>query len=153
MFHISSSIKKIAYAAAFACGLVGCSTATPEGYQRLCEAYRDVSEQTLIDSWGQPDSTHARPGGGEFVRYRKIRTWTVPGGITYMPQQIYQSGTIAIPNFNQATYSGVSSTMVPVRESDSHGSTFCLTDFLIDKTGHVADYKFAGPDCVAELVQ
>jgi hypothetical protein len=133
-------------------GLTACVTstgnATSEGYQKLCERFRGTPEQAILDYWGTPDKIRKGPNG-KTLRYNSITKTVVSGSITYAPQQTYHRGTISDPDYGNATYSGTSTASVPIRQPDWTKTTFCLTSFFIDNTGHVADYRFEGPDCVS----
>ena len=72
---------RIAIAAYLAFSLSSC--ATTEAYSRIVSSYVGQSEQTLVQSWGVPDSVY-ESGGIKFLTYRR-NAQTVHGGFGGIP--------------------------------------------------------------------
>jgi len=120
----------------------GCATTAK--YEAKLNTWIGASEDALIASWGVPNKAYRMASGKkaiEFLRKDTVET----GGHTYMqPQTTYESGKIG-----DQTYTGTSTTYVPVMEPVRTYKSYCRTSFILNEKGKVESWHHEGNNCVS----
>lgn len=125
----------------------GC--ATEAKYKEIVHSWVGGTADELVMAWGPPDSSYTLSDGGSVLQYER-QGQTQVGGYTYMqPQTTYSSGTVNAYG-DYGTYSGTSTTYVPVTTPTYNISLICTTRFNVDSTGIIRSTVFEGNNCIAE---
>jgi hypothetical protein len=115
--------------------LTGC--ATTANYQQSLNRWQGANMQTLVNTWGQPNSAITLPNGTTTYMYFRQQLYTTP---KYPTPSFTVTGTpIYSMGFNTNPAGGGGQTM----------NLYCRTWFDINKQGIVIDSRFEGNDCIA----
>jgi hypothetical protein len=116
--------------------LSGC--ATRANYEKILNSWVGAPAERLVQRWGAPVSTFKMPSGSEIYIYDR-RSSTV---IT-TPVQVQQAPGTFIGNQyfpGQTTVTG--GDVIPVHRA-------CRTEFTVDKSGTITNWRYEGNACVA----
>jgi hypothetical protein len=126
--------------------LAGC--ATTANYEKTCASWIGDKEDSLISSWGPPQSTYTLSDGSRVIQYVREGNAQV-GGLTYTaPQTTYNNGVINGYG-GSATYNGTSTQFVEQTTPVYNIHLSCITRFTIDSSGIIQSYSFEGNNCLA----
>lgn len=125
------------------------SCATEAKYNEIVQSWIGGTSDELVMAWGPPDSSYSLSDGGSVLQY-EWQGQTQVGGYTYMqPQTTYSSGTVNAYG-DYGTYSGTSTTYVPVTTPTYNIALNCTTRFNVDSSGVIRSAVFEGNNCIAE---
>lgn len=111
--------------------LMGC--ANSQNYENQLQNWVGVSQETLYESWGTPNSEFYIAPGEKQVTYVKIDESAIDDETDPYQGEIEYSA-IETPDYGFA--------------DDQNQTYYCKTSFTIIN-GEVTDYTFNGDDCVA----
>ena len=133
--------------------LSSCATATTQNYEKILNYWVGNEVDSLVLSWGPPDSIYDKSDGGKVFSYVRQGSITMPGYTTYQNVTTYNSGNVNVYNnyggSAYANYQGTATTSVPVYRQGYNIATYCKTIFDILANGTVQDWKWEGNNCVA----
>jgi len=125
-------------------GLSGCAVATTENYEAILQSWIGQPVESLIASWGPPQSSATLNNGVRILEYWYVYNRHVPG-YTYMaPQTTYHQGAVG-----GTTYSGTSTRYIAQRVSGYDVNLMCKTRITINPQGLVSNWTYQGNNCKA----
>lgn len=128
-----------------ALALVLAACATREGYEaRLNQLIGQPADQ-LIQLWGPPERDYPLQNGNKVLSWRRSRTETTGGAVTYQDVVTTESGTTSAGT----TYEGRKVSQVPVVTPVQSREVECRTNLTVDPAGIIRAWSFEGEDCVA----
>ena len=104
--------------------LLPAACSTTRAYKEALGDWVGLSEQKLIEFWGEPDKKTELADGARELQYKRDRTLTVPG-------------EFAVGSRIERTRS----------YEDRQVRYWCVTNFKIDAAGKVTGFNFKGNDC------
>jgi len=131
--------------------LAGC--ATTANYEKILSSWVGASVDSLVSSWGPPQSSFELSDGSKVIEYVSARNVQI-GGYTYSsPQTTYHSGTAsAYGSYGGSAYgnySGTSTTYVQKTTPVQNIAMSCKTRFTVNSSGIITKWSWQGNDCTA----
>ena len=120
----------------------GCATTAK--YEAKLRTWVGHSEDSLIASWGAPQSVYTMASGKRVIEYAQGTTVPI-GGYTYTkPQTTYHSGMVG-----GSLYSGTSTQYVTEQTPTYNMQVWCKTSFIMDSNGTIESWRWSGNNCVS----
>lgn len=137
-------------AGAFTLLLGGC--ATTANYEAILQSWVGKPIDSLVSSWGPPQSGFRLSDGGQVLEYSDQRNMQMPGYTYTTPQTTYQSGTASAygsGGYASGTYSGTSTTYVQQQTQGYNIPLRCTTRITVNPSGIITSWAWQGNNCVA----
>lgn len=126
--------------------------ATTANYESVLKSWMGSHVDSLVASWGPPQSSYQLSNGGQVIEYVSSRNVQV-GGYTYSaPQTTYQSGSVSAYGTGGSaygTYSGTSTTYVQKQTPTYNVNTWCKTRFTTNSSRIIERWAWQGNNCRA----
>ena len=134
--------RKIIYLFILTVLLSGC--ATTKKYEALLNTWMGDSEESLIRSWGAPQSSYQMENGKKAVGYSYRKT-IVSGGYSYVTSEtVYDQSSCGAHGSCWPATEYVTQT-TPVSSTDY----WCDTTFFIGVDGRIEGWHWQGNNCVS----
>lgn len=141
-------MKKQLFVCATAALLVGC--ATTGKYKAVLNSWVGSSADSLVSSWGPPNSSYRLSNGGEVLQYSRAGNIHMPGYSYTSPQTTYQNGNISAYGTNGSaygSYAGTSTTYVQHHAAGYNIRMSCVTRFTVNASDIITRWSFQGNAC------
>ena len=123
----------------------GC--ATTENYENILKSWVGSHSDSLVASWGPPQSSFKMSNGGMILEYTDQRNVQI-GGYTYTrPQTTYHSGSLY--GSTNTSYNGTSTTYVQTKTPTYNIPLACVTRFTTNSYGRIISWSWQGNNCKA----
>jgi hypothetical protein len=128
--------------------LAGC--ATTGKYKAALDSWVGSSADSLVSSWGPPESSYRLSDGGEVLQYSRQGDMHMPGYSYTTPQTTYQNGSVSAYGTGGSaygTYNGTSTTYVQHQTAGFNIHMSCVTRFTVNPSGIITRWSFHGNAC------
>lgn len=127
--------------------------ATTGKYKAVLDSWVGSSADSLVSSWGPPDSSYRLSDGEQVLQYSRGGNLHMPGYSYTTPQTTYENGTVSAYGTNGSgygNYSGTSTTYVQHHTQGFDIQLSCVTRFTVNASGIITHWAFQGNNCVSK---
>lgn len=126
--------------------LAGCAA----GFEKKLQTWVGAPVDSLVSSWGPPQSAFPLNNGGQVIEYSRSGSMTLPGAMYTTPQTTHHSGTASIYGTGGSAtgnYQGTSTTYVTQRGPSTNINLNCVVRFTVDSAGYITKWAWQGNNC------